>query len=85
MSWLLLIADRAWKRVGRFPRADRERIEKALGEFEHDPYAGDIEKISGEKSAWRRRVGNYRILYDVSTEDHKVNVSDIDRRTSSTY
>jgi len=38
-----------------------------------------------ERSAWRRRVGSYRIFFDVYPDRQVVDVVDIDRRTSSTY
>jgi len=32
-----------------------------------DPLGGDILKLEGEGSRWRRRVGNYRIFLTVDT------------------
>jgi len=51
----------------------------------NSPYVGDIEKIAGEMHTWRRRVGNYRILYELDAGEKLISVVDIRRRTTSTY
>jgi mRNA-degrading endonuclease RelE of RelBE toxin-antitoxin system len=35
--------------------------------------------------AWRRRVGDWRILFDIEPEKRRVLVHDVVRRTSTTY
>jgi len=50
-----------------------------------DPYFGDIQKLKGEKNAWRRRVGDYRIFYKIYIEKRLVLVFKLERRTSKTY
>lgn len=85
MIWKLHIAKSAVKKLRRLPQKDSERIAIVLREFVSDPYFGDIEKIEGETSAWRRRVGNYRILYEINGIDKLISVRDIRRRTSKTY
>jgi mRNA-degrading endonuclease RelE of RelBE toxin-antitoxin system len=50
-----------------------------------DPFAGDVLKLEGEDDLWRRRVGSYRIFFDVDTAAKKVAVTAIIRRTSKTY
>lgn len=63
MNWTLLITKPAKKELARLPKADQVRIEKALDEMAVDPFTGDIRRLSGASPAWRRRVGNYRILF----------------------
>jgi mRNA-degrading endonuclease RelE of RelBE toxin-antitoxin system len=48
-----------------------------------DPFGGDIKRL--EPAGWRKRIGNYRILYDLDIEAHLVVVTAIARRTSTTY
>ncbi len=45
----------------------QKRIIKALKEIEQDPYSSrNIKKLSRLKiGVWRRRVGDYRIRYDI--------------------
>lgn len=48
-----------------------------------DPFSGDIRRL--EPCGWRRRVGNYRIFFDIDMDLHLIQVTAISRRTSSTY
>ena len=51
-----------------------------------DPYASDVTRLRGiEPAAWRRRVGSYRILYDLYPDRLLLIIYDILRRTSKTY
>jgi mRNA-degrading endonuclease RelE of RelBE toxin-antitoxin system len=50
-----------------------------------DPFAGNVLKLEGEGSLWRRRVGSYRIFFAVDGKARTVAVTAIVRRTSSTY
>jgi mRNA-degrading endonuclease RelE of RelBE toxin-antitoxin system len=50
-----------------------------------DPFLGDIKRLKGQQTAWRRRVGDYRIVYDLYSEQGLIIVSGILRRTSTTY
>lgn len=85
MNWDLIVAKRAQKELVRFPQKDQERITDAIDELKNDPFAGDIQKIKGEERVWRRRVGNYRIFYEVLLEMRTIFVFRVERRTSTTY
>ena len=50
-----------------------------------DPYAGDVQRLKGHRFAWRRRVGTYRILYDLNLEIRLILIARIERRSSTTY
>jgi mRNA-degrading endonuclease RelE of RelBE toxin-antitoxin system len=53
--------------------------------MEQDPFSGDVVRLMAQPVAWRRRVGDWRILFDVEPERRRVLVYDILRRTSTTY
>jgi mRNA interferase RelE/StbE len=84
MKWEVVVEKRAAKRLQRFPESDRKRIATALVEMEDGPFSGDIVKLKGT-AGFRRRVGAYRILFDLNLEARRVEVTDIARRTSTTY
>ena len=63
----------------------RSRLELVIKSFKSNPFEGDIEKIKGEEDLWRRRVGAYRILYEIFLKAKVVLVADVRRRTSATY
>jgi len=43
----------------------KHRISEALKDLAEEPPSGDIVKLQGE-DGYRRRVGNYRILFDIT-------------------
>ena len=53
--------------------------------MQEDPFRGDIKRLQGQPTAWRRRVGNYRIIYDLYLDERLIVVNGILRRTSTTY
>jgi mRNA-degrading endonuclease RelE of RelBE toxin-antitoxin system len=67
------------------PRADAEQVLDALEEMRADPYTGDIKFLKGTDRALRRRVGVWRILFEVLTELQIVVIQDVERRGSHTY
>ena len=85
MNWQLVVDPYARKYLKRIPRSDAERITAALKEVIINPFAGDIDKMEGEENVWRRRVGSYRIFYEIHTAKKLINVFEIQRRTSITY
>ncbi len=85
MNWTVIIDGYAEKYLKRIPKKDANRVRKVLRELTHNPYAGDIEKIEGNKDVWRRRIGSYRILYEINENRKLIYVFDIKRRASSTY
>lgn len=85
MHWDLIVDGSVRKALKRIPRSDAQRLYAAMQEFAVNPFTGDIEKMEGEKDIWRRRIGAYRIIYEVRKDQRIVHVSDVRRRTSKTY
>jgi mRNA interferase RelE/StbE len=85
MAWKLEIAGPAQKEFRKLPANDQRRVRAALLAMQEDPFAGDTKRLKGQPNAWRRRVGNYRIIYDLFVEERLIVVSGILRRTSTTY
>jgi len=85
MKWNLQVVGPAQKVLRRLPAKDQERVKAVLEAMQDDPFAGDIVRLKAQPTAWRRRVGNYRIFFDVYPENLLVVVVAISRRTSTTY
>lgn len=85
MNWQIKIAKRTVKQIKKFPKNDFEALLKMLEGFERNPFQGDIKKIKGEGNVWRRRMGNYRIIYEIFLNGKSVAILDIKRRTTNTY
>jgi len=84
VEWTVVLAGSAGKSLKRIPSRDKVRIEAALAEMQHNPFGGDIRKLQG-LSGFRRRVGDWRIMFEVVPEARHVVVAAIERRTSTTY
>jgi mRNA-degrading endonuclease RelE of RelBE toxin-antitoxin system len=84
MQWTVLLAGPARKSLDRVPASDRKRILTALDEMQQNPFGGDVRKLQGLPGL-RRRVGNWRIFFEIVAEPRQVVVSAVERRTSTTY
>jgi mRNA-degrading endonuclease RelE of RelBE toxin-antitoxin system len=84
MEWTVVLAGPARKSLKRIPAGDKTRILAALAEMQQDPFQGDIRRLQG-LAVFRRRVGNWRILFEVVLEVRHIVVAAIERRTSTTY
>lgn len=85
MNWQVLIHSKVGKQLKRFPKKDAKRIKAILYQFKSNPFTGDIEKMEGEENVWRRRVGSYRISYELFAKRRIVFVFRVERRTTTTY
>ena len=84
MDWTVVLAGPARKSLKRIPTSDKTRILATLAEMQQNPFQGDIRKLQGLRG-FRRRVGDWRILFEVVPERRHVVVAAIERRTSTTY
>jgi mRNA-degrading endonuclease RelE of RelBE toxin-antitoxin system len=83
MNWILLLTKPARKELARIPDREQARIVRALQAVETDPFSGDIKRL--DPPGRRRRAGEYRIFYDLYIDEHRIVVTSIQRRTSTTY
>ena len=85
MAWNVQITGPAQKEFQKLPASDQKRVKAALLAMQEDPFSGDVKRLKGQAPGWRRRVGNYRIVYDLYFEARLILVAGILRRTSTTY
>ncbi len=85
MTWTLNLAKRAERQLVKAPAKSRRLLLAALGEMQENPFSGDIRRLTSERSTWRRRVGDYRIFFDLHPDQHHIDVLEIARRTTTTY
>lgn len=84
-AWVLQIDPAVLKALKKFPQKDVKRIVAAVNALTTVPYSGDIQKMKGEKNVWRRRIGSYRIFFELLQEEKVIHVYQVERRTTSTY
>lgn len=84
-NWVLQIDPSVLKALKKFPQKDTKRIVSAIENLPKNPYQGDIQKMKGEKNVWRRRIGSYRVFFELLPEEKIIHVYSIERRTTQTY
>jgi mRNA-degrading endonuclease RelE of RelBE toxin-antitoxin system len=68
------------------PAGDRRRVNTALNQMKEDPLAGDVSALRGAyQGLFRRRVGPWRIVFELDPQRRRILVHDILRRSSTTY
>jgi mRNA interferase RelE/StbE len=85
MNWGLILSNQASRTIRRAPRNDREQIRGALRLLADDPHSGDIKLLKGANGTFRRRVGDWRVLYQLDSARNLIVVTAIKRRGSNTY
>ncbi len=68
------------KDIRRIPDVVLERIKKKILALTENPYPEDSVKLQGQKTIYRVRVSNYRIVYDVEKEIRIITVIRIGHR-----
>lgn len=84
-NWDSQIKESVFKSLKKIPKKDSEVIMDVIKELPINFYSGDIKRLKGEVDTWRKRVGNYRIFYEIHKNIKTVVVFKIERRGSHTY
>jgi mRNA interferase RelE/StbE len=79
LTYALFIERRAQRSLSRIVAKDRDRISGAIRRLADEPRPRGVKKLSG-RDAWRIRVGDYRVLYEIHDERLVILVVDIGHR-----
>ena len=80
MSYAVFIERRAQRTLSRITKLDQDRIAAAIPRrLADDPRPHSVKKLTG-REAWRIRVGDYRILYEIHDDRLVVLVVEIGHR-----
>lgn len=74
------LARRAVRSLAALPRQEQQRIRAAIDLLASQPRPPGAAKLTGERRAYRVRVGDYRIVYEVFDERLVVQVVRIGHR-----
>lgn len=81
--WQIIITGPARKHLKRLPKSEKIRVFSVLEGFKQGPFVGDITKLAANK--WRRRIGNYRIIFSIDHKAGLIYIFGAKRRTTTTY
>ena len=74
MSYRVEVTWAAARQVRKLPRPARDRVLEAIEDLGDAPRPHGAKKLAGERTAWRIRIGDYRVLYDVFDSELTVSV-----------
>jgi len=74
----------AQKGLDAIPQRDFQRVARAIAALEEEPRPPRVTKLA-ERSLWRIRVGQYRIVYAVDDAAQVVTIVRVARRQEDTY
>jgi mRNA interferase RelE/StbE len=63
-EYTVLILPSAQKQLSKLSGAIATRIEDKMMELEYDPRPSGCKKLKG-RDAWRIRIGDYRVIYEI--------------------
>jgi mRNA interferase RelE/StbE len=79
-------ADRDISRLkGKVLWQDFERLRNAINGLALEPRPYGVRKIKGEDKAYRIRIGQYRVIYEIYDKDNLVLILQVSRRSETTY
>jgi mRNA interferase RelE/StbE len=80
MAYSISIRPAAIRDLKALPSDVRSRIEKAIDSLADAPRPRGARKLVGVNDEWRRRVGDYRVLYFVIDSERQVVIARVAHR-----
>ena len=87
MSWVCELSEDAAKDLRDLPKAIQKRVARVFTQMAADPFLGNVKTLQGKewKGVFRRRIGDYRILFTADRKKEAVHVLRILLRSGQTY
>ncbi|MDZ8070033.1 MAG: type II toxin-antitoxin system RelE/ParE family toxin [Nostoc sp. DedQUE08] len=80
MSYKVEISRGALKQLKKIPSELQERIQIKIDDLATEPRPNKVKKLKGKENAYRIRVGDYRVIYDIFDDILMVNVVEVGHR-----
>jgi mRNA interferase RelE/StbE len=74
VSYLVEFTGAAARQIKKLPRPARDRMLAAIGDLADEPRPHGAKKLVGEQTAWRIRIGDYRVIYEIHDKQLTVTV-----------
>jgi len=65
-SYEVRFAPAAERQFSKLPRTDQARLTVVIDKLHGNPRPQGVEKLSGEEDLWRIRVGDFRVIYEIT-------------------
>ena len=74
MAYQLFIRRSAEKEIADIPKPIRSRVADKIHALSDEPRPSGCKKLSGEDRAWRIRIGDYRVVYEVNDAEKYIEI-----------
>lgn len=64
----------AVKELKRIDKSDIPAILEGVIKIQENPFSSDIRKLTGSEHTFRKRIGNYRIIYSISNKEQLIEI-----------
>ncbi len=68
MPYRVEVKKSAVKEIAALPKRDQRRVVRAIDALSDEPRPEGVRKLTGAEDAYRIRVGDYRIIYQIVDE-----------------
>ncbi|MBE9215992.1 type II toxin-antitoxin system RelE/ParE family toxin [Plectonema cf. radiosum LEGE 06105] len=82
MSYEIQISKSASKQIKKLSSELQERIQTKIDSLAIEPRPDGVKKLKGRENAYRIRVGDYRILYDIFDDILLISVVEVGHRSN---
>ena len=79
MRYRVILPKSVHKELNRLAAEVRQRILERLAGLETNPRPADVKKLKG-RDAWRIRIGDYRVIYEIHDRELQVIVITVGHR-----
>ena len=87
MNWVCRFSANAEQDLHDLPKAIQKRVARVLTQMASDPFRGSVKALQGAewKGVFRRRIGDYRLLFTADQAQKTVVIQQISLRSGKTY
>ena len=87
MNWACEFNEDAVQDLRGLPKAIQRRVARVVTQMASDPFQGNVKALHGEEwnGVFRRRIGDYRLLFTADHARKIVVVQQISLRSDKTY
>jgi mRNA interferase RelE/StbE len=87
MNWSVELTPEAEKQLKHLPGNVQKQLGRSIDAMKLDPFVGNVKALQGEewKGVYRKRTGNYRIMFTVDRGRGVVTVHTIRAKNEKTY
>ncbi|HLG40988.1 MAG TPA: type II toxin-antitoxin system RelE/ParE family toxin [Chitinophagaceae bacterium] len=79
-AYQVLVSKASRKQLNKLPVFIHNKIIEDIASLSENPRPAGCKKLKGQKNAWRIRIGDYRVIYEIEDEQLRILVIAIGHR-----